>query len=81
MGEDMPGSLLFNNFSSMPNTPTRPTLIYQGVSVSPILAQRDQARKLVHSDEIRFRPKRKRDLKWYLDIIVPRQTTGVLVLF
>ena len=24
----------------MPNTPTRPTLIYQGVSVSPILAQR-----------------------------------------
>ena len=28
-----------------------------------------QARKLVHSDQIRFRPKRKRNLKWYLEII------------
>ncbi len=57
---------------TMPNLITTPVKsINATIKFEPSILSggENQARKLVHSDEIRFRSKRKSDLKWYLDII------------
>lgn len=57
---------------TMPNLINMPVKsINATIKFEPSILSRGEshARKLVHSDEIRFRSKRKRDLKWYLDII------------
>jgi len=63
---------VYNVSYTMPNLITTPVKsINASIKFEPSITSggENQAHKLVHSDEIRFIPKRKRDLKWYLDII------------